>query len=122
MRVRLKRAADAGLGAAMAGAVPAVLCVGVALPGLADPYGSKAQDLLLRWTPGEQAFGWILRVAFAFASVCSGFLALRGWRRGDVVGLVVWAACFVVLVSGWVFGLGFLEAWLLIDRAPGWAR
>ena len=122
MRVRLKRAADVGLGAAMAGAVVAVLCVGVALPGLADRYGSKAQDLLLRWTPAEEALGWFWNVAVAFASVFSGVLALRAWRRGDVGGLVVWAMWLVVFVAGWLFGLEFLEAWVLTDRAPGWVR
>ena len=122
MRVRLKRAADAGLGAATAAVVLAVLCVGIALPGLADRYGSKAQDLLLRWTPGEGRPCWVLDVVFAFAVVVCGVLGFRAWWRGEVGGLVGYAMCAVFLLGGWTFVPELLQAWVLTDRAPGWVR
>ena len=122
MGVRLKPAADAGLGAVPAAAVLAVLCVGVALPGLADGYGSKAQDLLLRWTPGKGGPGWVLDVVFAFGAVACGGLALRAWQRSDRGGLVGYALCSVFLLGGWVLVAEFLEAWVLKDQAPWWVR
>ncbi len=122
MRVRMKRAADAGLGASVAAPVLAVLCLGGAAPGLADRYGSRAQDLLLRWTPGEDASGWVLNAAFALALAFWAVLALWAWRRGSTFGFVVHAVWFTVFGAGWAFGLEFLEAWVLWDPAPWWAR
>ncbi len=122
MRVRLKRAVDAGSGASVAAPALAFLCLGGGAPGLADRYGSKAQDLLLRWTPGEGAFGPVLNAAFALALAFWAVLALWAWRRGSTVGFVVYAVWFTVFAAGWVFGLEFVEAWVLRDQAPWWAR
>ena len=80
------------------------------------------QDLLVRWTPGEEAFGWVLNAVFAFAVVVSGVLALWAWRRGKVGRFAGCAACFAVFAAGWAFGLEFLKAWLLWDPPPWWAR
>ncbi len=118
MRVRLKRAADASPGASVAAPVFAVLCFGGAARGLADRYGSKAQDLLRRRTPGEEAFGWVLNAAFAVALAFRAVRALRAWRRGNAVGFAVCAMCFCVLTAGWVFGPEFPEARVPMDPAP----
>ncbi len=122
MGVRLKRGAGAGLGAVPVVAVLAVLCVGVALPGLADRYGSMAQDLLLRWTPAEDRVGGVWHVAFILGLACSGVLAFRAWRRGEVGGLVGYAMCAVFLLGGWISVPELLQAWVATDRVPGWAR
>ena len=85
MRVRLKRAADAGLGASVAAPVVAVLCLGGAAPGLADRYGSKAQDLLLRDRPVEVELLWVLHLVFAAMFAIAGLrllMRLGGSDRG----------------------------------------
>ncbi len=122
MGVRLKRAAVAGLGAAPAAAVLAVVCIGIALPGLADSYGSKAQDLLLRWRPGEGGPGWVLDVVLPLAVVACGVLALRAWQRSDRGSLVGYALCAVFLLGGWIVVPEVLQAWTATDRAPWWVQ
>ena len=122
MGVRLKRAADAGVLAAPAAAVLAVVCIGIALPGLADRYGNKAEDLLLRWTPGEGGPGWVLDVVFAFGAVACGVLALRAWQRSDRGSLVGYALCAVFLLGGWIVVPEVLQAWTATDRAPWWVQ
>ncbi len=122
MGVRLKRAADVGLGAAPAAAVLAVVCIGIALPGLADSYGSKAEDLLLRWKPGGRGPGWVLDVVLPLAAVACGGYALRAWQRSDWGGLVVNALCAVFLLGGWISVREVLQAWVATDRAPWWVR
>lgn len=109
-------------GFAAAAAVLAVLCVGVALPGLADRYGGMAQDLLLRWTSAEDGVGWIWHAALGLGALCSGVLALRAWRRAEIGGLVGYALCSVFLLGSWVFVPEFLQAWVWMDPEPGWVQ
>ena len=108
--------------AAVRAAVLAVFWAGGAVAAQAASYGSKAQDLLLRWAPPEEEPGLVLHIVFALALAVAAAFAFRAWRHLNIGVLVASAACSAVFAAGWVFGPELAREWARMEPAPWWAR
>ncbi|MCY3671060.1 MAG: hypothetical protein F4Y03_07285 [Alphaproteobacteria bacterium] len=104
--------------AAASAVVLAVLCFGFALPGVADRYGSMAEDLLFRQRPPGEPLLTLVKVLFVIVQASLLGLVLWAWHRGNRRSAVAFGAVFAALAGLWWFGLGYLEAAFVEGLAP----